>query len=210
MSLQPHEYPRRILLAVAGLNPQVVTETLYAMAVRKVPSFVPTEIHLLTTAEGRQRAELALISDEPGWFHRLREDYGLPPIAFDAEHIHVISAPDGQMLEDIRSPADNECLADQITERVRKLTADDDCAVHVSIAGGRKTMGFYLGYALSLFGLSLGQPVPCIGEPTLRVELGFLLSNALFAGHHHSRGQTRRYAGRQGGPGRYSFRASAQ
>ena len=31
-------------------------------------------------------------------------------------------------------------------------TADPDSAVHASIAGGRKTMGFYLGYALSLFG----------------------------------------------------------
>jgi hypothetical protein len=35
---------------------------------------------------------------------------------------------------------------------VRALSADPDCALHVSIAGGRKTMGFYLGYALSLFG----------------------------------------------------------
>jgi CRISPR-associated protein (TIGR02584 family) len=35
---------------------------------------------------------------------------------------------------------------------VRELTADPDCAIHASIAGGRKTMGFYLGYALSLFG----------------------------------------------------------
>jgi hypothetical protein len=35
---------------------------------------------------------------------------------------------------------------------VRELTADPDCAIHASIAGGRKTMGFYLGYALSLLG----------------------------------------------------------
>jgi hypothetical protein len=35
---------------------------------------------------------------------------------------------------------------------VRELTADPEGAVHASIAGGRKTMGFYLGYALSLFG----------------------------------------------------------
>ena len=35
---------------------------------------------------------------------------------------------------------------------MRKLTADPDGAIHASIAGGRKTMGFYLGYALSLFG----------------------------------------------------------
>ncbi|RMD59441.1 TIGR02584 family CRISPR-associated protein, partial [Candidatus Parcubacteria bacterium] len=52
----------------------------------------------------------------------------------------------------IRTPLDNERLADLITEQVREITSDEDCALHVSIAGGRKTMGFYLGYALSLFG----------------------------------------------------------
>ncbi|MFA7097496.1 MAG: CRISPR-associated ring nuclease Csm6 [Gammaproteobacteria bacterium] len=145
-------YPRRILLAVTGLSPQVVTETLYALAVRQRPPFIPTEVHLLTTVEGAQRARLALLSDDPGWFHRLRKDYGLPEIAFDENHIHVLTAADGTPLSDIRSPQDNECAADAITEMVRAFTEQPDTALHVSIAGGRKTMGFYLGYALSLFG----------------------------------------------------------
>jgi hypothetical protein len=55
-------------------------------------------------------------------------------------------------MDDIRSVADNQAAADFITSRVREFTADPDCALHVSIAGGRKTMGFYLGYALSLYG----------------------------------------------------------
>ena len=50
------------------------------------------------------------------------------------------------------TPDDNARVADQITETVRALTADPECALHVSIAGGRKTMGYYAGYALSLFG----------------------------------------------------------
>ncbi len=148
----PDAYPRRILLAVTGLSPQVVTETLHALATAEGAPFVPTEIHLITTGEGRHRAELALLSDDPGWFHRLREDYGLPEIAFGPENIHFIEDADGKPLDDIRSPADNEKLADLITETVRELTADDNAALHASIAGGRKTMGFYLGYALSLFG----------------------------------------------------------
>jgi hypothetical protein len=28
----PHQYPRRVLLAVCGLSPQIVTETIYALA----------------------------------------------------------------------------------------------------------------------------------------------------------------------------------
>ena len=61
---------------------------------------------------------------------------------------------EGRLLSDIRNAADNEAIADAITAVVRELTADADCAVHASIAGGRKTMGFYLGYALSLLGRS--------------------------------------------------------
>ncbi len=144
--------PRRILLAVTGLSPQVVTETVYALAVAADSPWVPTEVHVVTTVEGRKRAELALLSDTPGWFHRLLHDHDLPPIAFDRDRIHVLTDAEGQPLEDIRSPQDNECAADQLTEIVRKLTADEESELHVSIAGGRKTMGFYLGYALSLFG----------------------------------------------------------
>ena len=151
-SRKPQAYPRRVLLAVTGLSPQVVTETLHALAVQSAAPFIPTEIHLLTTAEGRQRAELALLSEDPGWFHRLLADYGLPPIRFTAQQIRTIEGADGEALEDIRTPEDNERLADQITEMVRELTSDEACALHASIAGGRKTMGFYLGYALSLFG----------------------------------------------------------
>lgn len=148
---QPHTYPRRILLAVTGLTPQVVTETLYAL-VRQEPAFVPTEVRLITTREGAQRARLALLSEDPGWFRRLRQDYDLPPIAFDETHIHVLADTDGNLLDDIRTPEDNRRAADLITETVRALTSDHEAALHVSIAGGRKTIGFYAGYALSLFG----------------------------------------------------------
>lgn len=151
----PHTYPRRVLIAVTGLSPQIVTETLYALAVRPEPGtqpFVPTEIHLLTTIEGAERAQLALLSDDPGWFYRLRRDYHLPEIHFGPDTIHVLTSPQGEPLLDIRSRADNDLAADFLTNCVRQFTAADDCSLHVSLAGGRKTMGFYLGYALSLYG----------------------------------------------------------
>ncbi|MBK1704361.1 CRISPR-associated ring nuclease Csm6 [Halochromatium glycolicum] len=148
----PHHYPRRVLLAVAGLSPQILTETLYALAVVGEPAFVPTEIQLLTTAEGAERARLSLLSDDPGWFARLRADYALPPITFGPEQIVILRDAHGQPLADIRELADNACVADRLVETVRALTADPDCALHVSLAGGRKTMGYYAGYALSLFG----------------------------------------------------------
>ena len=151
----PANFPRRILLAVTGLSPQVVTETLYALAVNpgQRPAFVPTEIHIVTTQQGYESARLTLLpSDKPGWFHCLCSDYGLQGIAFSVDNIHILRDADGSDLTDIRTPADNEAAADTITEWVRQFTADPDSALHVSIAGGRKTMGYYAGYALSLYG----------------------------------------------------------
>jgi CRISPR-associated protein (TIGR02584 family) len=150
--MTPEQYPHRVLLCVTGLSPQVVTETVYTLAIMREPRFIPTEIHVLTTAEGAERARLTLLSDDPGWFHRLRQDYGLPEIDFTLNNLHILRGADGRLLNDIRGVADNEAIADAITTQVRELTADPDSAVHASIAGGRKTMGFYLGYALSLLG----------------------------------------------------------
>ena len=153
--MTPQDYSTRILVAVTGLSPQIVTETLYALAVaceRSERPFVPTKIRLITTEEGARRAKCALLHSDRGWFHRLRSDYGLPRIDFGPEHVVVLKDATGEPLDDIRSGDDNERAADAITEEIRALTRDDDSALHVSIAGGRKTMGFYLGYALSLYG----------------------------------------------------------
>ena len=145
---------KRILICVTGLSPQIVTETLYALAVNREPRWVPDEIRLVTTQRGAENARLMLLSEKPGWFHRLREDWDLPPIAFDASHILVLQDGRGQPLEDIRDDQDNERAADGIADLVRSLTADDNSEIHASIAGGRKTMGFFMGYAMSLWGRS--------------------------------------------------------
>ena len=136
---------------VTGLTPQVVTETLHAL-MQEGRANLPHELHILTTAEGAQRARLALLSDQPGWFRRFLNDYQLDTIAFTDEHIHVLTGLDGQPLADIRSAADNERAADQVAECVRGLTADARTQLHISLAGGRKTLGFFAGYALSLWG----------------------------------------------------------
>ncbi len=147
----PHDYPRRILLCVTGLSPQIVTETLYALT-QAVPPFHPTEIHLVTTADGARLAKAALLHPDGGQFHAFVKDYptvGKPDFA--EGNIRVIAGPGGAPLADIRTPAENAAAADAITALMAELTRDEDAALHVSIAGGRKTMGFYLGYAFSLF-----------------------------------------------------------
>lgn len=148
----PETYPRRILVAATGMSPQIVTETLYALAVTRAPAFVPSDVTLITTRQGAALAAKELLDADTGWFHRLRSDYRLPAIKFDAERIHVLTDASGAPLDDLRTPADNTAAADAITQLLCDLTRDASSALHVSIAGGRKTMGFYLGYALSLYG----------------------------------------------------------
>jgi len=154
MTSRPPAFPRRILLAVTGLTPQIVTETLYALAVAQAEPWIPTEIRLITTAVGAQRAQDSLLDAKDGQFHALCRDHGLTGIAFPADNILVIRDASGSPLSDIRTPQDNTLAADTLLAEVRALCADASTQLHVSIAGGRKTMGFFLGYALSLFGRS--------------------------------------------------------
>lgn len=137
-----------ILLTVTGLSPQVVTETLYALY--REGGAMPTEVHLLSTTEGAERARLTLITEQ--WFARLCQDYLLPPIRFNESHIHILEQANGDLMGDIRTLHDNQAAADNISEWIRRFTQDPNSCLHVSIAGGRKTMGFYAGYALSLYG----------------------------------------------------------
>lgn len=141
---------KSILLAVTGLTPQVVTETLYAL--HRQGQTMPEHIHVLTTAEGYQRARLTLIND--GWLARFYGDYQLSKPNFSERHIHILKRANGEPLADIRTQEDNQAMADGITEWIRTFTAAPDISLHVSIAGGRKTMGFYAGYVLSLYGRS--------------------------------------------------------
>ena len=147
---------KSILLAVTGLTPQVVTETLYAM--HRQGQTLPVQIHILTTAEGYQRARLTLIND--GWLARFYKDFQLPKADFSDQHIHILQQANGESLADIRTQQDNQAMADGITEWIRSFTADPETQLHVSIAGGRKTMGFYAGYALSLY----GRPQDCLSH----------------------------------------------
>lgn len=149
----PHSYPKRILLAVSGMSPQIVTETLYALSIADTEQpFIPTEIHLISTRAGKQKAVLELLHPQTGKFYSLCKEYGLDAIHFTADNIHVIADKQGVLLDDIKTPEENEAAADFITQKVNELTRDNDSALHVSIAGGRKTMGYYMGYALSLYG----------------------------------------------------------
>lgn len=143
--------PKHVLISVVGLSPQVITETLYCYWCLASPPILITEVFALTTLHGKQALEDTLLGDD-GKLKSLCNDYNLPSIHFDLTNIQLLKGGDGQPLDDISSVIDNEALADQLFAFVRTLATSADICLHASIAGGRKTMGLYIGLAMQFYG----------------------------------------------------------
>ena len=139
---------KHTLLATTGASPQVVTETLYAIHHENLQW--PDDIYLITTSVGKKEAVKGLL--EESHLQRLCNELNRPMPTFDADHVLVTPGADGAEVEDARSLDDHEALANFIMTQVRNRTASPDTSLHASLAGGRKTMTFYIGYAMSLFG----------------------------------------------------------
>lgn len=149
--MKHRNHGKQILLVASGMSPQVLTETLFALIHQEKP-FLPDEIHMVTTAVGRDKAVTELLDGSNGHFYHFCRDYGFASGVFQASDIHTIRDMHGGELSDIKTPEDNEAAADTITALIASLTTDPDTTLHVSLAGGRKTMSYYTGYALSLYG----------------------------------------------------------
>lgn len=144
-------YGRRILLVALGTTPHLTTATLSAVY-KAHPEEMPTEIHVVTTRRGAECARAAYLDPEKSLLAAFYRDYGLTPAVFTEDHIHVITNPAGEPLDDIRTQSESAGAADFIVSLVRGFCADPDSSLHVSIVGGRKSMGLLLGSAMTFFG----------------------------------------------------------
>jgi len=156
---------RHVFVAVLGQTPQIVTETLYALMIeRRIPV---SEVYVITTQSGAERARRDLLDPENGQFVAFCREYGFDPraIAFDEAHILTIKktangrragrargSAEDIVLEDIRTVEDNRHLAEQLLGIIQRLTDDPNTILHGSIAGGRKTMSAYMLLAFTLYG----------------------------------------------------------
>ncbi len=141
-----------VLVTLAGMTPQIVTETLWAL--HRAEGRLPRAVHVVTTRPGADKVRRSLLDPRSGWFYRLCRDLGVDHcgVRFGDDTIHVVGDEDGRPLDDIRSGDDNRAVVDTLWRVLGDLTGDDDVAVHASLAGGRKTMTFLMGLAMSLFG----------------------------------------------------------
>jgi CRISPR-associated protein (TIGR02584 family) len=158
-----------ILLAVTGMSPAVLTETLWALAHEPEP-VIPARVIALTTAAGRETLRQRLFNPSPAlanqapWEalraalqhegHDLTARLRFGPTPDDIRVITALDPVAGQSRElaDIRDRADNEAAADFFLEQVRAIVENPDTHLIVSVAGGRKTMSALLYACLTLVG----------------------------------------------------------
>ena len=162
---------RRILFCTIGATPQVVTETVWALRNQRNPPWEPDEIHLVTTtfALDRIRQELqspsghlaALLGGRipPVSIHLPCRDGSV--ITFDpwraegdwGESADAITLPaEESALRDVNSATDAASMGSLIFRLIARFTQKDDTELHVSLAGGRKTMSAHALLAASHFG----------------------------------------------------------
>lgn len=148
---------RSVLIAVTGLSPAIVTETVWALA--KTYQIIPDGVILITTSEGKKHLERELFTPSPEFgglsvWEALREELQVPQNKLTVSALRIMEskptpnapAPD---LSDIRSDEENSAAADYILSQVREAIRSSDKLI-ASIAGGRKTMGTLLYAAMSL------------------------------------------------------------
>jgi CRISPR-associated protein (TIGR02584 family) len=158
-----------ILLAVTGMSPAVLTETLWALAHEPEP-VIPARVIALTTAAGRETLRQRLFNPSPAlanqapWEalraalqhegHDLTARLRFGPTPDDIRVITALDPAAGRSRElaDIRDRADNEAAADFFLEQVRAIVENPDTHLIVSVAGGRKTMSALLYACLTLVG----------------------------------------------------------
>jgi CRISPR-associated protein (TIGR02584 family) len=149
------------LLAVTGLSPAIITETLWALAELK-PAILPDRVGFITTVTGAEMIEKHLFTPRPDWkglsvWDALRKSVKAGHDQLIADPINIITIPEARtgrarFLDDIRTPEENSAAAEFIFSRVWDVVRDKDRRLIASVAGGRKTMGALLHAAVSLIG----------------------------------------------------------
>ena len=157
--------PATILLAVTGMSPAVLTETVWALAHpadRACDRIIPDRVIALTTTRGAREIEEQLFGSDRVW-DALRQSI-LGSLAAKGNALHFGATPDcvkvftrkiaGKSipLDDLSTEAENAAVADCITDELWAHVEKPDTRLVASISGGFKTMSALLFAGMSLLG----------------------------------------------------------
>ncbi len=140
---------RNLLLAVCGLSPQILTETLYVLHARDQ---FPERVILLTTAKGADCTRSALLGKH-GRMEKFLRDFSIPAHANPlADRDIFVPSLDNQPVADITSLAESTAFQKLAMHLVFDLTQDPTTRIDFCIAGGRKTMSAILALCAQCYG----------------------------------------------------------
>lgn len=149
------QHKRIILVSAMGTSPAVLTNMVWGLAHQK-HSIVPDEIVVFITKSGKDLLIQRLFDD--GVWNEMRSNLKREKIEIDgklvfgATSIRVIPDAEGNEIEDLRTGDDNFRAADFMLSQLRQYTEDSETELHVSIAGGRKTISALLFSCMTLLG----------------------------------------------------------
>lgn len=159
----------KILIALVGTSPAVVTETLWALANPNVlpdKRFLPDKLVLITTGEGRTAIEDELLKSSGrvaplvalaalvGALHLAVEGQGLEIRVPDLPRPTVQGADRGddntEPDSDVHSQDELGRMGDLIFSTFHHFTSQPTSQICLSIAGGRKTMSHLAGTVMAM------------------------------------------------------------
>jgi len=143
----PQNQFREILVFVASFTPQIITESIQALVCQQ-PPIIPDHIRIITTGPGKQTIQKKLV--EGGILTALCREYNIPPLKLHDDNFLVLRDQHGGEIKDLWTIEENEIAADQIAGFLNELAADPSTRLHCSLAGGRKTMGYFMGLSFQL------------------------------------------------------------
>ncbi|MBW2039914.1 MAG: TIGR02584 family CRISPR-associated protein [Deltaproteobacteria bacterium] len=163
---------KNILLAVVGLSPQVITETIFALHQQRRSV---DAIQIITTRQGKEKINAHLLSPIDGKYYQYLTEYEIDPasIDFGFGNIHVIKDSNGIEIDDIDGEDENEWLLRKCLELTFTLTNDPNTAVFFSVAGGRKTMSTCLMLAAQLYGRAQDRVYHVLVSPEFESNRNF-------------------------------------
>lgn len=152
---------KNILIAVTGLSPQVVTETIHALY--KEMGIKINEVICITTDEGKKKIleyeKKDNINGTTISNHSLKveiekmcEELKIEVPIFNLDTNVIVTNEESLQVPDVIDNADNKLFANLVCKVIKDLSLDNNVTLYCSLSGGRKTMSAYMYAAISLFG----------------------------------------------------------
>lgn len=137
------------LLALLGLHPKVLTETLYGLCVKR--SIAITKVIGIASGVAKQKIVSELLNPVAGEFYKLCREYPecFTGIQFSAESVRVARFGDDE-IADIANSRQSQAYLDLIMGSVMEMTSHKEVCLYTVVAGGRRTMSVYLAMVMQL------------------------------------------------------------